>query len=116
MEYDDVSSADAIIILILCVPFYFAFEYFDQPFRGFVAALSAGVVMSLFRLLRSLSFNPLFWLALFGIAICHAALVYFLPYKGEFRFGFMFFPLVVVDIYLSAKLIIFVCGIRHSSN
>src|SRR4051794_21664590 len=110
MTYDEVSYLDGFIILALSTPFYFFFDYFDQPFRGFIAALSAGVVMSVFRLLRSLSTKPEFWVAICVIAILHIILVSVLPYTGDFRFGFALFPIVVLDIYASARVVLFICG------
>ena len=109
--YANVSTADGFVILLLCTPFYFFFVlYDDEPFRGFVAALSAGVIMSLIWLLRPLLRNPAFWATLSVLAVAHIVLVVFLPSTGEFRFGFAFFPLVLADIYLSARLIVYACG------
>lgn len=108
--YADVSTAAGFVILLLCTPFYLFFAlYDDEPFRGFVAALSAGVIMSLIWLLRALLRNPVFWGALSALAVAHIILVAFLPYTGEFRFGFALAPIVIADIYLSARLIIYAC-------
>ena len=110
---EDISTAECLVILLLCSPFYFFFAYYaDEPFRGFVAALSAGVIMTLIWILRPLRRNPVFWATLSGLALAHGILVYFLPYTSEFRFGFALFPLVAADIYLAARLIIFACGAR----
>lgn len=113
MKVDDVSAIDGVVILILISPLYFLFAYYGQPFRGFVAALSAGVILSLIRLLRRLILELRFWLLLITIIVLHIVLVYFLPYTGEFRFGFALFPLVVLDIYISARLILFACDGRQ---
>ena len=111
--YENISTAECFVILLLCSPFYFFFAYYaDEPFRGFVAALSAGVIISLIWLLRPLRGNPVFWAILSALALAHIMLVFFLPYTGEFRFGFAFFPLVVADIYLSGRFIIAACGVR----
>jgi len=109
--YEDPSTAECFAVALLCMPFYFFFKLVEgQPFRGFVAALSAGVVMSVIWLLRPLWRNPVFWASVSGLAVAHVMLVFFLPYAGEFRFGLVFAPLVIVDIYFSARLIIFACG------
>ena len=111
--YRTPSNAEAALILLLCVPVYLFFANFeDQPFRGFVAGLSAGVVMSLISLLWPLRERPAFWICLTIVAVVHAALVYWLPFTGNFRFGFALFPLVLADIYLSARAIVFLTGAR----
>jgi hypothetical protein len=108
--YRTPSTAEGFLILSLCAPFYLFFAYFDQPFRGFVAGLSAGVVMSLVSLLWRLVRRASFSTCLGITAVAHAALVYWLPYTGEFRFGFALLPLVVADIYLCARAIVFLNG------
>lgn len=110
MGFDQVGAIDGIVILVLSSPFYFFFMYYDQPFRGFIAALSAGVIMSLVWLLRSIANNSKFWLGIFIIVLIHVMLIYFLPYTGEFRFGFVFFPLVFADIVIFGRILLFVCN------
>ena len=110
--YENISAVECLIILLLCCPFYLFFAlYRDEPFRGFLAALSAGVIMGLIWMLRRLRRNPVFWASVSALAVAHATLVFLIPYTGEFRFGVVFTPLVVADIYFSARLIIFLCGV-----
>jgi len=114
MRYNEISKLDSIVILILCIPVYAFFSYIDQAFRGFVAALSVGVILALTRLFRSLYSKREFWGVLFVISALHAVLVYGLPYTGEFRFGFILFPVVFADLHASAYLIRFACGLRNT--
>ncbi len=111
--YRNPSNLEWIAILLLSSPLFFFFDsYEDQPFRGFIAALSLALVLSMILLLWPLRRKVAFWACLAGIALAHIMLVYFLPYTGEFRFGFAAFPIAVMDAYLCARLIIFACGAR----
>ena len=110
--YEDISTAACIAIIVAASPFYFFFDYKSQAFRGLVAAMSALIVMGLPVMLRPLTKNPVFWATLVLIGVAHIALVYFLPYTGNFRYGFAFFPLFFADAYLWARLLIHVCGSR----
>jgi hypothetical protein len=111
--YEEISTPECFAILGLCLPIFFSFDHFaHEPFRGFVAALSAGVVITLTWVLRPLRTNPLFWAILSAVALAHVALVFFIPYTGDFRFGFALFPVVAADIYFSARLIIFACATK----
>ena len=108
--YKDISTAACVAVIVAASPLYFYFDYQGKPFRGLVAAMSAVIVIGLPLILRPLTRNSAFWPTLSLIGIAHVALVYFLPYTGDFRFGFAYFPLFFVDAYLSARLIIYACG------
>jgi len=111
--YEDISNAETLFVALLCAPVYLFFSiYAEQPFRGFVAALSAGVLISVFWLLRPLRHNPVFWACLSVLAVAHVILVYLLPSTGHFRFGLVLAPIVIADIYFSSRLIVFACGAR----
>ena len=101
-----------VAVILLASPLYFFFDYKGQSFRGLVAAMSAIILMGLPWILRPLTRNSAFWPTFSIIGISHIALVYFLPYTGEYRYGFAYFPLFLVDAYLSARLIIYACGTR----
>ena len=111
------STAEIVVIFLLGSPFYVFFTQFeDEPFKGFVAALSAATIMTVIWMLRPLRRNPIFWACIAALATAHLVLIAALPHTGDFRFGFAFFPLVATDIYLSARLIIFACGARFQGD
>lgn len=112
-----ISTAECFVILLLCLPVDIFFtQVKDEPFRGFVAALSTGAIMALIWILRPLRRNPIFWACIGGLCAAHVVLVAALPYTGDFRFGFALFPIVALDIYLSGRLIIFACGARFQAD
>lgn len=109
-DYCELSVVECVAILVVAFPVDVVFtEFMNQPFRGFIAACSFGVILGLAWMLRPLARMPIFWLCISIAAALHLLIVILLPYTGEFRFGFAFFPLFFVDFYLTAKLIIAVC-------
>jgi hypothetical protein len=72
--------------------------------------------MMLIAILKEITRQRKFWIALTAVTLAHATLVYFMPYTGQFGFGFAFFPLFLIDAYLSAKFIMFVCGVQDESQ
>lgn len=109
-EYRDVSLAEAFVILLLVLPIDVAFtELFDQPSRGFFAALSVGVVLSLIWTLRPLARKRTFWGCISVAISLHVLLVCSLPHTGNIRFGLAFLPLAFGDFYLFARITIRAC-------
>ena len=112
-DYCEISTAECFVILLLVLPIDVIFtQVYDQPFRGFVAALSAAVIVGLIWILRPLSGMILFWVCIGAVSLLHFLLVCFLPYTGDFRFGFVLFPVAVADIYGFGRLIVWVCRTR----
>ena len=110
--YRNVNTVDIVVIIAISFPFYLYFDWAGEPFRGLVAAMSTACLTGLISVLWPLVRRSRFWWALIFIMSLHVILVYFLPYKGDFRFGFAFLPLFFLDAYLSARFIIYVCGAR----
>jgi len=112
LVYENISTAACVALILLASPLYLFFDYIGQPFRGLVAAMSMVLLMGVAWILRPLAKNTAFWSTLSLIGIAHVALVVFLPYRGNFRFGFAYFPLFFADAYVCTRLIIYACGAR----
>lgn len=110
--YQDLTWFQIAISIVLGTPLYFFFAQKDQEFRGFFASISLSIILLLAWVLKPLHQRANFWPSLTAIALTHVAIGYFLPYTGRFTFGFTFFPLFFSDAYLSARLIIYLCGAR----
>jgi glucan phosphoethanolaminetransferase (alkaline phosphatase superfamily) len=111
MPYEELSTLGWVAIVLLSAPFLIVFyEYYNEPFRGFVAFTSVAVVLTLIGILRSLMKHLMFWVVLAAIATAHLLLVIFLPYTGEFRFGLALFPLALMDLYICSRILIWVCN------
>lgn len=114
--YKEISTAECFIILLLVLPIeVFFYSYEHEAFKGFVAAISAGAVIGLIWVLRPLRHHGVFWLCICAAALFHLVILVFLPYSGDFRFGFAFFPVAALDFYVWARLIIWACGARFQS-
>jgi hypothetical protein len=112
--YRDIGILDIIVAAAAGFPFYLFFDWKGEPFRALVAAMSAACLCACVLILWPLVRQAKFWLALAGVGVAHALLVYFLPYRGDFRFGYALFPLFFVDWYASARFIGYVCDAKFS--
>jgi hypothetical protein len=110
--YENISTVECVVVIALAFPFYLFFDHQGQPFRGLVAGMGFGIVLAIAWILRPLRSHRAFWPSLSLVALAHVALVYFLPYTGDFRFGFALFPIFFLDAYLWARVVIFACGVR----
>lgn len=91
------------------------FVHRGEDARAFVAALSVCAVGGVGAILGRHSSRVAFWLTLAGVGVIHAMFVLLIPLPRELRGpGVLFSPLVVADMYASAKLVIF--AVKHSGD
>ena len=109
-NYQNVSNKQLLLILVVSIPIYALFAAKDEEVRGFVAALSVGGLLGVFVILKNIPHNRGFWGALGAIALLHVLLVVLVPWAGEISFGIVFAPIVILDMYASARLIILAAG------
>lgn len=107
MTFHRVPNSAIFLMALVALPVGFLLAANDQSGRGFVAALSIFGLGSLFVILKDLTTSTAFWAALAGVAVLHIALVFLVPWPREVYFGALATPLVVADMYLCAKLIVF---------
>jgi hypothetical protein len=95
---------------VVSIPIYVLFAAKDEEVRGFVAALSAGGLLGVSVILKNIPHNRGFWGTLAAIAVLHILLVALVPWPAEISFGIAFAPIVILDMYASARLIILAAG------
>jgi hypothetical protein len=107
MTFHRVSNSAIFVMALVALPAGFLLAANDHNGRGFVAAISIFGIGSLFVMLKDLNRSAVFWWALAGVVVLHIGLVFLVPWPREVYFGALATPLVIADIYLCAKLIVF---------
>jgi hypothetical protein len=108
--YPRLTSIQLLVLLAIALPVYYFMSSHDEEIRGFVSALCICAVGSLIVILRDLSKLLTFWVCVTLISFAHLAFVVLVPWGGRIAFGILAVPLVVADMYVSAKLIILATG------
>ena len=112
MKYYDVSGRAYLLMFSVAVPLYIVFSYNSQTVKGFVSAVLVCGLIAIISILRDLSNSKTFWLAILFIALLHIVLIALVPMGDELYFGFLALPLVVADMYASARFIIWLTQSR----
>jgi hypothetical protein len=81
--FDNLTRKSALVIALAVSPFFFVFTFLGDPGRGRVAAICAGVLLTCIILYWDLRKRYLFWLAAFGVFLCHIPLVLFFPWTNK---------------------------------
>lgn len=109
-SYKKLSNRQLLLILAVALPIYSLFAFKNDEVRGFVAALSVCGLLGVFLILKGIDHNLGFWSALGGITLLHVFLIALVPWTGKISLGIVFAPLVILDMYASARLIILAAG------
>lgn len=108
-DYRKLSNRAFVAIFACSLVLWLFFVYRGEDVRGFLAALSAGAVGGVAAILGRYRDRQAYWVALAFIGLAHAVAVLFIHWPEEWHGpGIVFSPLVIVDMYVSAKLVIFV--------
>lgn len=110
MKYHNVSSKAYFAMFIVAAPVYFLFSSLNQDVRGFISALTICGFGSLISILRDISKKPRFWLISSFIVIVHVVIIILIPWGNRVYFGILATPIVVADMYASARLIVSFTG------
>ena len=102
----DISYTQILISIAIGFPVYLIFQKLGEPFIGFLSASTIACGLVVFFILNKFARSWKFWLAMVFLGSLHAAAIYSLPVRGEFRFGFAYFPIFFIDAYVSSKFII----------
>jgi hypothetical protein len=113
-DYRTLPNAAYLLILAVAAPIFFLFASRDEAVRGFVAALSICAVLGVAVILRPHSGQRAYWATLVAMAATHVLLVALIPWPREFHGpGIVLTPLVVVDMYVWARLILAMAKVRN---
>ena len=107
IDYLRLPNAAYLFILALAALIFFFFASRGEAVRGFVAALSTCAVLGVGAILRPHAGQRMYWVTLTAMAAAHALLVVLIPWPREFHGpGFVLTPLVIVDMYAWARLVL----------
>jgi hypothetical protein len=88
------------VILAFSLPVFAYFAYYHNPFRGFIASLSAGVVLTTSLTLRDLRGYFTFWLTMLICVLFHVSVIFLFQRTDSHFPGIIFTPIVIGDIML----------------
>jgi hypothetical protein len=106
--YGKLSNRTFLLIFACGAPAWLFFVYRDQDFRGFIAGLSVCAVLGVAAILGHYRHLLSFWITLAAITFAHVLFVFAIDWPQQFHgAGIVFAPLVIGDMYVSAKLVLF---------
>jgi hypothetical protein len=106
VTYHRLTNIQILGLVAVALPVYYLLSPYGREVRGFVGALCICAIGSIIMILRDLSKLPMFWACVTLMFFVHAAFVVLVPWGGRIAFGILAVPVVVADMYVSAKLII----------